>query len=72
MEWDWPTDEEIDRRMRRACAARIARHLGYYDHAREIENGMWDNGVAMTRMAPFFEGVILIGRSNPNRTGISA
>ena len=61
MENGYPTDEEIDLRMRRAVAARVARHAGFPAHAREIENGFWDDGVAMTRLAPFFKDVILIG-----------
>jgi hypothetical protein len=56
-----PSDEEIDLRMKRADAARVARHGGFHAHAKEIENGLWDHGVAMTVLGPFFKGVILVG-----------
>lgn len=67
MDSDYPSELEIELRMRRADAARTAAHLGYPAHAREIQEGFWDHGIAMTRLAPFFRGVILTGTAYPNR-----
>jgi hypothetical protein len=60
MEDRFPTEAEIELGMRRANAARVARHIGEHQHAAEIEEGLWDEGVAMKRLGPFFEGVTLL------------
>lgn len=67
MDTEFRSDEEIDLRMRRADAARVARHGGLHVHAQEIENGLSDHGVAMTILGPFFKEVTLIGPPAPAR-----
>ena len=56
---------EIELRMRRADAARVARHLGHHAYARKVEKGRCDEGLAMTALGPFFREVTLIGPRVP-------
>jgi hypothetical protein len=62
MQSDDPNEEMIELSMRRADGARVARYAGHHYHAAEIEDGLWDDGLAVTTLGPFFRGVTLLPR----------